>query len=290
MRVYLDHNATTPLRAEALAAMEDALRRGWGNPSSVHAEGAAARAQVERGREQVAALLGAEPEQVVFTAGATEANNTVLQGCLRSASRPGSIVSSAVEHPSVDVPLERLAQAGWRVVRVPVDAEGLLDPDAVAAALAPDTALVTLLWGNNETGVLQPLDAIAPQLRARGIPLHVDATQCVGKLPIDLRALPIDLLSLSAHKLGGPKGVGALVVRGAPPPPLLLGGPQTSTPSPIMKRREGPERVTVVIALTLPERLRECSDACAAARSCVRVAAAPRASDRCRLRFRRRCR
>jgi cysteine desulfurase len=167
-----------------------------------------------------------------------------------------------VEHPSVDVPLERLAQAGWRVVRVPVDAEGLLDPDAVAAALAPDTALVTLLWGNNETGVLQPLDSIAPQLRARGIPLHVDATQCVGKLPIDLRALPIDLLSLSAHKLGGPKGVGALVVRGAPPPPLLLGGPQER------RRRGGTENTPGIAGLgaacalaarELPERMQRWS-------------------------------
>src|SRR5262245_35341662 len=237
-RVYLDHNATTPVRAEAILAMEAALRRCWGNPSSVHAEGAAARAEVERARAEVAALLGAEPEEIVFTAGATEANNTAIRGCARAPERPGRIVASAAEHPSVDAPLAALEAAGWRIARVPVDAEGLLDPEAVVAALAPETALVTLLWGNNETGVVQPLAQIAARVRERGIPLHVDATQCVGKLAIDLRELPIDLLSLSAHKLGGPKGVGCLVVRrGLAVAPLLLGGPQER------RRRGGTENV-----------------------------------------------
>jgi cysteine desulfurase len=215
---------------------------------------------VERARAEVAALLGAEPEEVVFTAGATEANNTALEACRRAGGRPGSVATSAVEHPSVEAPLAALEAAGWRVVRVPVDAEGLLDPEAVVAALAPDTVLVTLLWGNNETGVLQPLERIAPRLRERGVPLHVDATQCVGKLGVDLRRLPVDLLSLSAHKLGGPKGVGCLVVRrGAPFAPLLLGGPQER------RRRGGTENVPGIAGLgaacalalrELPERMR----------------------------------
>jgi cysteine desulfurase len=259
MRVYLDHNATTPVREEAIAAIESALRRAWGNPSSVHAEGGAARACVERAREEVAALLGAEPGEVVFTAGATESNNQVLQGLLHRGGAPGSVVSSAAEHPSVEAPLEALEAAGWRVIRVPVDGEGLLDPDTVVAALAPDTALVSLLWGNNETGVVQPMEAIAPRVRERGVPLHVDATQCVGKQPVDLRRVPADLLSLSAHKLGGPKGVGCLVARGGrAPASLLLGGPQER------RRRGGTENVPGIAGLgaacalaarELPERI-----------------------------------
>jgi cysteine desulfurase len=243
MRIYLDHNATTPVRDEVADAMDRTLRDVYGNPSSVHAEGSAARAALERSREQVAALVGAAPRDVIFTAGASEANNTAL---LRVATAlPGRhVVSSNVEHPSVEAPLAALASQGWRVTRLPVDRDGLLEPAAVEAALEPDTALVSLIWANNETGVLLPIEEIAERVAARGVRLHVDATQRVGKLPIDLRRTGIDLVSLSAHKLGGPKGAGCLVARGgAGFEPLIAGGPQEG------RRRAGTENVAGIVGL-----------------------------------------
>jgi cysteine desulfurase len=224
VRIYLDHNATTPPRAEVVEAMLRALREGWGNPSSVHAEGAAARTCVERARGELAELLGARPGEVVFTAGATEANNTVLRGV---APRGRHLVTTSVEHPSVREPAAALAAGGVEVTTVPVDAEGLADPAALEAALRPETALVSVLWANNETGVVQPLEEIAERVKAKGLLLHVDATQALGKLPVDLRRVPVDYLACSAHKMNGPKGVGALFVReGAPFEPWLRGGAQ----------------------------------------------------------------
>jgi cysteine desulfurase len=259
MRIYLDHNATTPVREEVADAVDRALRDVYGNPSSVHAEGSAARAAVERARGEVAALLGADPRDVIFTAGASEANNTAL---LRVAPATGGrhVVSTNVEHPSVEASLAALEALGWRVTRLPVDREGLVEPAAVEAALAPDTALVSLLWANNETGVILPIDEIAARLAARGVRLHVDATQLVGKLPLDLRRVPADLLSLSAHKFGGPKGVGCLVARRVPGfEPLIAGGSQEG------RRRAGTENVPGIVGLgtacalaarELPERSR----------------------------------
>ena len=243
VRVYLDHNATTPLHPEVVEVMAHVLRDCHGNPSSTHFEGAEARARVEAARAQVAALLGAAPNEVIFTCGATEANNTALLGVLARRA-PGHVVSSAVEHPSVEAPLEALEAAGWRVARVGVSAAGRVDAEALAAALEPDTALVSLIWANNETGVLQPVERVAEMARARGVLVHVDATQRVGKLPIDLRQTPVDLLSLSAHKLLGPKGTGCLVARGALGfEPLLRGGGQEAG------RRGGTENVAGIAGL-----------------------------------------
>jgi len=245
MRIYLDHNATTPVREEVAAAMAAALRGCFGNPSSIHAEGAAARAEVERARERVAGLLACEPREVLFTAGATEANNTALGPLLRAwAGDKRHVVSSNAEHPSVEEPLAALEREGWRVTRLPVSPGGLLDPEQLAESLGPDTALVTLLWANNETGVVQPMARLAGLARKRGVRVHADATQCLGKLPVDLSDVALDALSLSAHKLGGPKGVGALVARGDPGfEALLRGGPQER------RRRGGTENVPGIIGL-----------------------------------------
>jgi cysteine desulfurase len=236
MRVYLDHNATTPLREEVVDAMERVLRDVYGNPSSTHTEGLRARAMVERAREQVAALVHARPGEVVFTAGATEANNTVL------ADLTGPLVTTRIEHPSVLEPAEALESRGVHVVQCGVDAEGRVELAALEAALdrATPPGLVSVIWANNETGVIQPMREIAELARARGVPLHVDATQALGKHPVDLEAVPADYLAASAHKMNGPKGVGCLVLR-RPLEPLLRGGPQER------RRRGGTENVAAVV-------------------------------------------
>lgn len=228
MRIYLDHNATTPLRPEVAEAMDRVLREVFGNPSSVHAEGVRAREELETARARCAALVGAAPAEVVFTAGATEANNLALFGTAgREDLRGRHLVSTCAEHPSVEAPLARLEREGFAVTRLPVDAGGRVDPAALEAALRPDTILVSILWANNETGVIQPMEDLAAIVRARGIPLHVDATQALGKIPVDLGRVPADLLSASAHKLGGPKGTGMLVRRGGLPlEPFVRGGGQ----------------------------------------------------------------
>jgi len=228
MRIYLDHNATTPLRDEVVATMARVLAETYGNPSSVHEEGQRARHSVERSRAAVAALLGVNPDEVLFTGGATESNNTVLLGVLPALSgRKRHLVTSATEHPSIDAPAAELVRRGWRLTRVGVDPDGRVDPDEVASAIEPDTALVSIIWANNETGVLQPIGPIARIARERGVLMHTDATQAVGKTPVEIGELPVDFLSLTAHKFNGPKGVGCLVARsGTGFGSILHGGPQ----------------------------------------------------------------
>jgi cysteine desulfurase len=244
VRIYLDHNATTPVREEVAEAMLRALRDGFGNPSSVHAEGAAARAAVERAREQAAALVGAEPAELIFTSGASEANNAALAGMLGAAGPGSRLVTTTAEHPSVEEPAAALEARGHRVTRVPVDADGRIDAAAFAAALAEPAALASLLFANNETGVLQDAAALAACCAERGVPLHLDATQAVGKWPVQRAALGADLLSASAHKFGGPKGAGFLVQRrGLALEPWLRGGPQERG------RRGGTENVAGIVGL-----------------------------------------
>jgi cysteine desulfurase len=245
MRVYLDHNATSPLRDEVVETMTRVMRDHHGNPSSVHEEGRAARAEMDLARERVAALLEVSPDDVLFTGGATEANNTVLLGMLRARKDARRhLVTTSVEHPSIEEPAEILEREGWRVTRIPVDHDGILDENEVADAIADDTAMVSIIWANNETGVLQPMDRIVALAHERGVPVHADATQAVGKLPVRLGELPLDLLSLSAHKFNGPKGVGCLIARGDLAfESILHGGPQER------RRRGGTENVAGIAGL-----------------------------------------
>ena len=224
MRIYLDHNATTPIRPEVVEAMTSVLRAEFGNPSSVYEEGANARARVEVARAQVARLLGVNDGDIRFTGGATEANNTVLFGSLA----PGDhVVTTLVEHPSIVEPLAVLEARGVLVDRVAPDEHGCVSADEMAAKIQDGTKLVALIWANNETGSIQPVEEVAELCRSRGVALHVDATQAIGKCPVDLSRVQVSSLSSSAHKLGGPKGVGALVSsNGQILPPLLYGGGQ----------------------------------------------------------------
>jgi cysteine desulfurase len=222
--VYLDHNATTPLLPEVVDAMLPYLREHFGNPSSGHVYGARARAAVARAREQVAALLGCDPDEVLFTSGGTEANNLALRGVAEAVPARRHLVTTVIEHPATAQPCDWLEAHGWRVSRVGVDGEGRARVEEARAAIGPDTALVTVMHSNNETGVLQPVAELARLARAAGALVHTDAAQSLGKVPVRVRELDVDLLSVAGHKLYAPKGVGALFVkRGTPLEPLVRG-------------------------------------------------------------------
>ena len=225
--VYLDNNATTPVDEEVLDLFIETLRDNYGNPSSAHARGARARRALEQARERVAALLHASPSEVVFTSGGTEGNNAAIAAALQM--RPGRkrVVLSTVEHPAVRLPMRQLALSGFDVREIPVGAGGELDLVAAAELITPDTALVSVMAANNETGVVLPFEAVAELAAARGAIMHVDAVQAVSRVPIDPGRIPIDLLTISGHKLHAPKGIGALYVRkGLRLPPFIHGGHQ----------------------------------------------------------------
>jgi len=245
-RIYLDYNATPPLAPEVVAAMTPLLTSAQGNPSSRHWAGAAARDALDAARAQVAALLGCDATEVVFTSGGTEANNQAIKG-LYFAARDRArfhIITSCIEHPAVLEPCRFLERLGADVTRLPVDRFGRVDPDDVRRAIRPQTALVTIMHANNEVGTIQPIAEIAALARAHGLPCHADAAQTVGKIPVDVKSLGVDLLSLAGHKFYGPKGVGALIIRnGAVLEPLFHGAGHEAG------RRAGTENVLEVVGL-----------------------------------------
>lgn len=239
--VYLDHNATTPVDERVVEAMLPWLQGNFGNPSSVHSEGRQARAALDNAREQVAQLVSAHPGQVIFTSGGTEANNAALKG-VAFRSSPGQIVISSIEHASVRAPVEALKRFGWAVDMASVDEAGVCRAEQLAAVLSAQTRLASVMWANNETGAIQPVAELAAVCREQGVLFHIDAVQAAGKLAVSFPASGAHLMSLSAHKLYGPKGVGALVVdKAVDLEPLLHGGGQERD------RRGGTENLAAIV-------------------------------------------
>ncbi len=242
--IYLDNNATTRVAPEVVAAMEPCFSEFYGNPSSAHRFGGQMAARLEDSRKRVAALLGAEPEEIIFTSCGTESDNTAVMSAL--ATNPGKrhVVMSRVEHPAIRTLGQRLAEQGYEVTEVPVDGQGMIDMDRYAESLRPDTAVVSLMWANNETGVIFPVEEAARMAREQEILFHTDAVQIAGKIPVRLKESAVDMLSISGHKLHAPKGIGVLYVRkGTKFSPYLIGGHQERS------RRGGTENTPSIIGL-----------------------------------------
>ena len=240
--IYLDYNSTTPLLPEVWEAMQPFFVTRWGNPSSAYRFGAQLKAEIDQAHDAVAALVGAEADEIIFTSCATESNNAAISAILAARPNKRHIVTSAVEHSSVLNFCKAAEKRGYQVTNLGVNADGLCDLAELAEAIKEDTALVSMMWANNETGVLSPVKEIAELCHGKGALFHCDAVQAAGKIPVDVNILPADYLTISAHKLYGPKGIGALCIRnGAPFEPMIIGGHQEAG------RRGGTENVGLIV-------------------------------------------
>jgi cysteine desulfurase len=242
--IYLDNNATTKIAPEVLEAMMPYLTDYYGNPSSMHTFGGQIHRRIEEARTKAAHLLNADPSEILFTSCGTESDNTAIMSAVETQPRKRHIITTRVEHPAVLNFCQHLGRKGYRITYLPVNRQGHLDLDALLKAVDDETALVTIMYANNETGVIFPIHEIGEKLRGMGVLFHTDAVQAVGKIAIDMKTLPVDMLSLSGHKLHAPKGVGALYVRkGTRFSPFLIGGHQEKG------RRAGTENVASIIGL-----------------------------------------
>jgi len=256
MQIYLDHGATTPPRPEVIELMADVMRSQWGNPSSLHWWGERATMVIERSRLQVASLINADPEGIIFTSGGTESDNMAMMGIARQYRTPQHMVISSVEHSAIRLPSEYLEQSGWEITRLSVDRQGRVNPQDLAQALRPNTVLVSIIAAQNEVGTIQPIEKLGQICRNANVLFHTDAVQAIGKIPINVQALPIDLLSLSAHKFYGPQGIGALyinpvAIKNRSLIPLIQGGGQERG------YRSGTQAVAAIAGLGLAAELAE---------------------------------